>query len=283
MTTAFLKMNGLGNDFVVIDIRREGAGPGPAQIRRIADRRLGVGCDQLILMQSAEPPADLFMRIFNPDGSEAEACGNATRCVARLVGEETGKREVAVRTVAGLLHTWLLDDGRVTVDMGEPRFGWAEIPLAEEMSTLNLDIPVGPLDAPELSNPCAVNLGNPHCIFFVRDITGHRLEELGPLLEHHPLFPQRTNVELAQVTAPDRIRLRVWERGTGITPACGSGACATAVAAVRRGLTERHMAVEVDGGELLIEWTPRNHVLMTGAIALAFRGEMDASLLAVAE
>ena len=280
---AFLKMNGLGNDFVVIDARHDGAAPGPAQIRRIADRRLGVGCDQLIVMEAAEAPADLFMRIFNPDGSEAEACGNATRCVARLVGEETGRREVAVRTVAGLLHTWLLDDGRVTVDMGEPRFGWADIPLAEEMSTLKLDIPVGPLDSPELSDPCAVNMGNPHCIFFVRDITGHRLEDLGPLLEHHHLFPQRTNVELAQIIAPDRIRLRVWERGTGITPACGSGACATAVAAVRRGLTERHMTIEVDGGELTIEWAPGDHVLMTGPVALNFRGELDPGLLAAAE
>lgn len=282
MTSAFLKMNGLGNDFVVVDARRDGVPLRPAQIRRIADRRLGVGCDQLIVMEAAEGPADVFMRIFNPDGSEAEACGNATRCVARLIGEETGKREIAVRTVAGVLPTRLLDDGRVTVDMGEPRFGWADIPLSEEMSTLNLEIPVGPLDAPELSDPCAVNMGNPHCIFFVSDVGGHRLEDLGPLLEHHHLFPQRTNVELAQVTAPDRIRLRVWERGTGITPACGSGACATAVAAVRRGLTERQMTVEVDGGELTIEWDRRNHVLMTGPIALSFRGEMDSSLLAAA-
>lgn len=280
--TAFLKMNGLGNDFVVIDARRDGPLPRPEQIRRIADRRRGVGCDQLIVMEAAEPPADLFMRIFNPDGSEAEACGNATRCVARLLGEETGKSEIAVRTVAGLLHTTLLDDGRVTVDMGEPRLGWAEIPLSEERSTLDLDIPVGPLDEPELSNPCAVNIGNPHCIFFVGDVHAHRLEDLGPLLEHHPLFPQRTNVELAQVNAPDRIRLRVWERGTGITPACGSGACATAVAAVRRGLTERRVTVEVDGGELTIEWTPENRVLMTGPIALSFRGEMDPGLLAAA-
>lgn len=278
MTTSFLKMNGLGNDFVVIDTRSGVARPNAEQISRIADRRLGVGCDQLIVMEPAEAPADIFIRIFNPDGSEAEACGNATRCVARLVGTEQGRDAITVRTVAGLLPTQLRDDGRVTVDMGEPRFGWRDIPLAEAADTLYLDIRIGPIDAPELARPCAVNMGNPHCIFFVDAVSAHRLEELGPLIEHHPLFPQRTNVGLAEMSAPDRLRLRVWERGTGITPACGSGACAAAVAAVRRGLAERRMTIELDGGELTLEWAGNNHVLMTGPTAFSFRGTLDECL-----
>jgi len=276
MSMPFLKMNGLGNDFVVIDARKDDVDPpAPALIRAIADRRLGVGCDQLIVLSHDKDGADALMRIWNPDGSQAEACGNATRCVAAVLGKEAGKREIGIRTVAGLLECRLLDDGRVQVDMGEPQLDWRAIPLAQEQDTRRLDIRVGPVDPPELEEPAAVNIGNPHCVFFVEDVTKHDIEQLGPLLEHHPLFPERANVNFAQVKGPGRIRLRVWERGTGVTPACGSGACATAVAAVRRALTERRVVVEVDGGELEIEWTPEGRVLMTGPVALAFAGTFD--------
>lgn len=287
----FIKMHGLGNDFAVID-RRPGPVPGAAPnsangaaalpeigaaaARAIADRRTGVGCDQIILI---EPPkstlADVFMRIRNADGGEVEACGNGARCVAALLMAETGRPHVVIETVVGLLDAEAASDGRVAVDMGEVRLDWREIPLAKPMDTLHLDLTLGPL-----ADPVAVNVGNPHVVFFVPDAEAVDIARLGPALERHPLFPDRVNVEVASLIAPDRIRMRVWERGVGITQACGTGACATLVAAARRKLAGRRATILLDGGELGIEWLPDDHVRMTGPATVSFTGRLDASLLA---
>lgn len=274
-------MHGLGNDFVVIDARREPLILEPAQRRLVADRRRGVGCDQLILIEPAGRPGDgpedgaaAFMRIYNPDGSESGACGNATRCVASLLMGENGAQRVAIRTAAGLLACRAAPRGLVTVDMGPARLDWREIPLAGPMDTRHLDLRAGLLEG-----PCAVGMGNPHAVFFVEDAEAVPLEVLGPQVEHHPLFPERTNVEVAQILSPGEIRLRVWERGAGITQACGSGACATAVAAVRRGLAGRRTLVRLDGGTLEMEWREDGHVMMTGPVATSFSGTLDAALL----
>ncbi|MDH3792846.1 MAG: diaminopimelate epimerase, partial [Rhodospirillales bacterium] len=239
---AFIKMHGLGNDFVVIDARREPFDLDDAQARTIADRRLGVGCDQLIVMEpAASSTADVFMRIRNADGGEVEACGNATRCVAALLMAERGGERCTVETRAGLLEAKPAGPDRIAVDMGEARLGWGDIPLAREMDTLHLG-----LSADGLSDPVAVNIGNPHAVFFVDDAEAVDLTGLGPRLEHDPLFPERANIGVAQVSGADRLRLRVWERGVGITRACGTGACAAAVAAHRRGLSGRKVEVMLD-------------------------------------
>lgn len=267
----FRKMHGLGNDFVVLDARDRAIPLSIAQRRWIADRRRGIGCDQLIVL---EPPrdklADVFMRIYNPDGGEAGACGNATRCIAATVMAENCKRHAIVETVSGLLDTEAVAGGLVSVDMGVARLDWREIPVGEACDTLHLPLALGPLQ-----DPVGVNVGNPHAVFFVTDAARIDLAALGPVLERHKLFPERANIEVAQVIAADRIRMRVWERGAGITQACGSGACATLVAAARRKLTGRSATVVLDGGELLIEWLPDNHVRMTGGWSESFRGEMD--------
>jgi diaminopimelate epimerase len=277
--TPFLKMHGLGNDFVVLDARRSGLPITSARAAAIADRRLGVGCDQLILLDRPEgdqaSSADVFMRIRNPDGSEAGACGNATRCVASLVGREAGLERVVVRTISGDLPSVLLPDGRVRVDMGPPRLGWREVPLAREMETLHL-----PLALENLADPAACSMGNPHATFFVRDLDALEPDRLGPMLEHDPLFPERANIGFVQVLAPDHLRLVVWERGAGLTLACGSGACAALVNAVRRGLSARSATVSLPGGDLLIEWREADgHVLMTGPVATSFAGELDLEAL----
>ncbi len=272
---AFIKMHGLGNDFVVIDARREPFDLDDAQARTIADRRLGVGCDQLIVM---EPPAsgaaDVFMRIRNADGGEVEACGNATRCVAALVMAERSTETCTVETAAGLLAARSLGPAQVAVDMGEARLGWGEIPLAREMDTLHLE-----LSEDGLSDPVAVNIGNPHAVFFVDDAEAVDLAGLGPRLEHDSLFPESANIGVAQVSGADRLRLRVWERGVGLTRACGTGACAAAVAAHRRGLTGRQVEVTLDGGPLALEWRENGHVVMTGPVAISFRGVLNGGLL----
>jgi diaminopimelate epimerase len=273
---AFRKMHGLGNDFVVLDQRRDPAPVDAAAARAIADRRTGIGCDQLLLL---EPPRDaraqVFMRILNPDGSAAEACGNGTRCVAWLVAAEIGRREVAIETEAGLLAASLDETSIATVDMGAPRFGWNDIPLSREMDTLHVDLRRGPL-----SDPVCTSIGNPHATFFVEDVEAIELAELGPLLERDPLFPERANIGIATVRDRQTIRFRVWERGAGITRACGSGACAALVAANRRGLVGERATVVLDGGELEISWPDRGHVLMSGPVALSFEGTFDAALLA---
>ena len=261
MQLAFTKMHGAGNDFVVLDARAAPIQLAPAQAAALADRRRGIGCDQLILVEPA-PGAAAFMRILNSDGSEAGACGNATRCVASLLFD--GRDAITIRTSAGDLAAERLADGRVRVDMGPARLGWQDVPLAHEADTLHL---------PVKGDPAACSMGNPHATFFTRDVD--LVERLGPALERDPLFPERANIGFAQILAPDRIRLRVWERGAGMTLACGSGACATLVNAHRRGLAGREAAVEMDGGTLGILWREDGHVLMTGPVATSFRGVVE--------
>ena len=271
----FIKMHGLGNDFVVIDARKRKLALGDAAVRAIADRHKGVGFDQLLVLEKAKTKgADVFMRILNADGSEAEACGNGTRCVAGLVMREKGKDAVTVETVAGLLAAESDGDGRVGVDMGTPRLAWREIPLARDCDTLNVPLTLGPLVV-----PVATSMGNPHATFFVDDAEAIDLASLGPKLEHDPIFPERANIGVVQVLSPERLRFRVWERGAGITIACGSGACAALVAASRRGLAKRKAEVVLDGGMLAIEWRGDGHVLMSGPVATSFRGTLDPSLL----
>jgi len=270
----FIKMHGLGNDFVVLD-RRANGGTIPAEAARaLADRHRGVGCDQVIVIGESGM-ADVALRFFNPDGGEAGACGNGTRCVGALLMDERGDDHLAVETPAGVLDIEKAAGGLISVDMGLARTEWNEIPLAERADTLHLGISEGPL-----ADPVAVNMGNPHAVFFVEDAEAIDLARLGPKLERHRLFPERANIGVAQVIGEDRLRLRVWERGAGITLACGSGACAAAVAAHRRNLTGRNLALTLDGGPLDIAYLPNGHVLMTGPVATSFTGELDASLFA---
>jgi diaminopimelate epimerase len=272
----FLKMHGLGNDFVVLDGRRAAIAIDAASACALADRRTGIGCDQVILLEPPRhPTAEVAMRIRNPDGSEAEACGNATRCVAALLHRETGNTRLRIETVAGVLDAEILPDGRVAVDMGPARTGWHEIPLARAMPTDRIELALGPLIA-----PVCTNIGNPHATFFVPDVEAVDLAALGPMLEHDPLFPERANIGIAAVGDHGDIRLRVWERGAGITRACGSGACAALVGAHRRGLVGRRAPVELDGGTLDIAWREDGHVIMTGPVALSFEGAFDCSRLA---
>ena len=268
----FWKMHGCGNDFVVFDERAGSLGLTAARAASIANRRTGVGCDQFIAIEPPPPGsnADAFMRIRNPDGSEAGACGNATRCVVNILARETGRGTQVIRTVAGDLPSEVLVDGRVRVDMGRALLDWTDIPLARPMDTLHLDLTAG-----SAVDPAAASMGNPHATFFVDDVANVVVAELGPKLEHDPLFPERANIGFAQMLAADRIRLRVWERGAGLTLACGSGACAALVNAHRRGLSARRATVVMDGGELEIEWREDGHVLMTGPVVTSFRGEID--------
>ena len=268
-------MNGTGNDFVVVDSRGGDLfRPTADEVRAIANRESGVGCDQLIGIETSAN-ADAFMRIWNADGAEVAACGNATRCVGWRVLEESGRNQVEIATEAGHLTIFRAGDHRVTVDMGQPRLGWSDIPLFEEMDTRGIELQVGPIDAPLLHTPGCVNMGNPHVVFFVDDAEAAPVVEVGPLIEHHFLFPEGVNVGFAHVQAHDRIRLRVWERGAGLTKACGTGACAALVAASRRRLSDRRAVVAMDGGDLLIEWrTGDDHVLMTGDVAVEFDGRL---------
>jgi diaminopimelate epimerase len=276
-TVRFRKMNGLGNDFVVLDVRAHALALKAAQIAAIADRKRGIGCDQVIALEPSEF-ADVFMRIWNADGGEVGACGNAARCVAALLVAERGSPHVMIETESGLLQATLNQDRSVTIDMGAPRFNWDEIPLAEPFDdTRRITLQT---DDPELSAPSAVNVGNPHCIFFVSDVEANDLGRLGPSLEHHKLFPERANISLAQVTGPGSLRLRSWERGAGLTRACGTAACAAAVAAVRRGLTGRVVTVTLPGGDLVIDWREDDdHILMTGPFALDYEGTLPPELL----
>jgi diaminopimelate epimerase len=274
-TIPFVKMHGLGNDFVVVDRRRTPVAIDAQGARALADRHTGIGCDQLILL---DPPrraqAQVAIGIRNPDGSEAEACGNAMRCVAALIRHETGEARIRIETAAGLLDAEWRADGEVAVDMGVPRTRWDEIPLAQPMDTVEVALARG-----TLAGPCCTNIGNPHATFFVRDVDGVDLAALGPGLEHDPLFPQRANIGVAAVADRGHIRLRVWERGAGLTRACGSGACAALVAAHRRGLAGRRAEVRLDGGTLDILWRDDDHVIMTGPVATSFSGVFDAALL----
>jgi len=263
-------MHGLGNDFVVLDARTRGIELPVERISAIADRRLGIGCDQLIVL---EPPtdrdADVFMRIYNPDGGEAGACGNATRCVASLLMKERNADQVTVQTISGLLESQRVGEGMIAVDMGQALLDWRDIPVARACDTNHLPIGAGPLQ-----DPVGTSMGNPHATFFVDDLAGIPLAELGPGLERDPFFPERANIGVAEIVSRERLKLRVWERGAGLTLACGSGACAAVVAASRRGLVDRKADVVLEHGTLGIEWLRDGHVMMTGGISLSFKGEM---------
>ena len=279
-TIPFRKMNGLGNDFVVLDGRRHRLVLDPDAVAAIADRASGVGCDQLVILEPSSR-ADLFMRIYNADGGEVGACGNAARCVAALAAVENERLHVSIETESGLISADVRPDGLVAVDMGPPRMGWEDIPLAEPFhDTRKIELQIGPIDHPVLHSPAVINVGNPHCIFFVDDVEAHDLARLGPLVENHPLFPERANVSLAQVTGDRSLLLRTWERGAGLTKACGTAACAAAVSAARRNLTCRVVTVSLPGGDLMIEWREDDdHIMMTGPYAFDYEGVLPQDLL----
>lgn len=269
----FIKMHGLGNDFIILDQRKDSVTVTESLVRKLAERRLGVGCDQLIVLQASNE-ADIAMVIYNADGSKVAACGNATRCVGALMLTETGRPEVSIATDAGILRAYPAGQGRVTAQLAAPKLDWQSIPLSYEIDAKALPIEAFNSTYP----PVAVSVGNPHLVFWVPDVQAVELEKYGAELEHHPLFPERTNVEIVQVEAPDRLKMRVWERGAGITQACGTGACATLVASVIHGLCERKAEVKMPGGSLQIEWLPEDKggaILMTGDACESFRGVVD--------
>ena len=281
----FIKMNGLGNEIVVVDMRRE-PGSISAVEARAAARPEGAPYDQLMTLHAPRTSGtDAYVRIYNSDGSEAGACGNGMRCIAELLFKETGKHALTLETRAGLLVCWKGERPLVsTVDMGRPHFGWDEIPLAEQFhDTRAIDLQIGPIGKPILHSPSVVSMGNPHAIFWVADVDAYDLGKIGPLLENHPMFPERANISLAQVCSRDQLVVRTWERGAGLTRACGSAACAAAVAAARLHRTERKVTVTLPGGDLLIEWRERDdHVLMTGPVAFEFEGRFDPTLFVTA-
>lgn len=272
--TSFLKMHGLGNDFVVIDTRGTDTAYDEATAMALANRRTGIGCDQFITIEDSAT-ADVRMGIINADGSRVAACGNATRCVGRLILAETGTEEISIETDADILYARAAPGtDRIAVNMGRPRLDAPEIPLSQDLDTLSL-----PISLQGYSDPVGVNMGNPHMVFFVDNAEAVPLAEIGPTLEHHTLYPERANVEFAQVIDRQTIRMRVWERGAGITQACGTGACAVLVAAVRRGLVDRAATLHLDGGPLHIAWDKNDHVWMTGATTLAYEGQINLDAL----
>jgi len=268
MQVPFLKMHGLGNDFVVLDARGKPLTLPVETIRWVGDRHRGVGFDQLVTLEPASD-ADVFIRFHNADGSEAGACGNGTRCAASLILAETGRSSIAIRTTAGLLAAERLADGTVRVDMGPPRLGWREVPLARELDTLHV-----PMQADGVNDAACCSMGNPHANFFVADLGALDVMQIGPELERHPLLPERANIGFVQVLGRDHLRLIVWERGAGFTLACGSGACAALVNARRRGLVDARCTVSLPGGDLVIEQREDGHVLMSGPVATSFKGEL---------
>ncbi len=278
----FVKMNGLGNDFVILDARPRPLEIGTEAARRLADRTNGIGCDQLIILEPVDDTArtagaDVFMRIRNADGGEVDACGNATRCIGWLLAKAGEAQTPVIATNAGLLRTTVNGDETVSVDMGVPKFGWEDIPMTEPFAeTRYIELHVGPRDNPQLSAPSVANIGNPHCIFWVDDLDAHDLAKVGPMIEHHPYFPERVNVSLAHVTGPEALTLRTWERGVGLTKACGTAACAAAVSAHRKRLTGRTVTVTLPGGPLTIHWRDDDHIIMTGAVELEDYAAVDA-------
>jgi len=273
----FSKMNGLGNKIIVADMRgRKEKISSQAAIRIAADE--STSFDQIMEVRDADHEAiDARLRIINSDGSEAEACGNGTRCVVAWLGKQTPKQQYLFKTLAGLLNARVAGE-MVSVDMGMPRFGWQEIPLSEEFSdTTGIELQIGPIDQPVLHTPSVANMGNPHCTFWVSDdVNDYDLERFGPLLENHPIFPERANITLARICARDHLEVRTWERGAGLTLASGSSSCAAMVNAVRKGFIERIARVSVPGGEMQIEWREDNHVIMTGPTQFEFDGLLDA-------
>lgn len=269
----FLKMHGTGNDFVLLDARSRPLTMDTALAKRLSDRHFGIGCDQLLVLKKSDK-AEAFMQIFNADGSEISTCGNATRCVADFLMGESGKKEATIETGAGVRSGKRAANGDVEVNMGAPRLGWQQIPLSESRNTLHLGLELG-----LLADPVAVNMGNPHAIFFVRDLAHVKMAEWGRELEHHKLFPERANISAVQVIDETHVKMAVWERGTGITLACGSAACAAVVAGVLRDKTSRKCTVELPGGTLEVEWLKgadnNGEVLMRGPVAYVFKGEIE--------
>ena len=274
--TAFVKMHGLGNDFVVFDARDSAIDLRSDRAKAVADRHFGIGCDTVVVIRPGGAQADAGIHFYNADGSESESCFNATRCVARLLLDERGLARVKLSTKGGMLTCSDAGKGMVMLDMGPPKLDWQQVPLAREVDTVNFPLDIGGTNVPV----SALSMGNPHCVLFVPDAEKAPVTQLGPKIETLPFFPNRTNVEFAQVLDQTRIRMRVWERGVGVTLACGTGACATAVAAIRRGLTDRKVEILLDGGSLAIEWRQEDdHVLMTGPTAMPFRGRVDLDAL----
>jgi diaminopimelate epimerase len=272
----FAKMNGLGNEIVIVDLRGSARVLDAAEARAIAARPASHFDQMMVLHKPRTAGTEAFVRIYNSDGSEAEACGNGMRCVGWTVAQLTGRDALKFETRAGVLDVTVAGIDRITVDMGTPRFGWADIPLAEPFhDTRTIELQIGPIDKPVLHSPSVVNVGNPHAIFWVADVAAHDLGRFGPLLENHPIFPERANISLAHVTSPQSITLRTWERGAGLTKACGSAACAATVCAARKGLTGRAVTVTLPGGPLLIEWRADNRIFMTGPVALEHEGVLE--------
>ncbi len=271
-SVAFVKMHGLGNDFVIIDSRISDPNLTSIAIQNICDRHLGVGCDQLIILAHSTK-ADLKLTFYNNDASLSKACGNGTRCCAALLLSELEADECCIETASGLLSCWVDDNGLINVDMGQPKFGWQDIPLSKHMPTDEL-----PLNIQGLTNPSVISMGNPHTIFIVNDVNHIDIKSLGAQIEHHDFFPERTNVEFVQIIDKYNIRIRVWERGAGITLACGSGTCAATVALAQKKLINRKITAQVDGGFLQVHWQKDNHVILSGPIALSFAGTLSENL-----
>ena len=280
MSFYFRKMNGLGNDFVVLDARRNSVTITEEKARAIADRQLGIGCDQLIVMENS-PIADVRMRIWNAEGGEVPSCGNASRCIADLIFDEMGTNTATISTKGGLLIASKAGDKMVTIDQGVPKFGWKDIPLSEPFAdTRHIEMQYGPIDHPLIHSPSVVNVGNPHCIFWVDDLNVVDLGRAGPMLENHPLFPERANISFAKVVARDHIFLQVWERGAGLTKACGTAACATMAAGHRIKIIDAKCKVTLPGGDLFMAVRESDgHILMTGPVAYEFDGFLPAGLL----
>jgi len=279
MTTAlpFRKMNGLGNEIVVVDLRGSSRVLSAGEVRAIA-RRPGSQFDQMMVLHDAKAAGtEAYVRIYNTDGSAAEACGNGMRCVGWTVAQQTARAAMNFETVAGVLDVKVEGIDRITVDMGKPRFGWQDIPLAEPFhDTRTIELQIGPIDKPLLHSPSMANIGNPHAVFWVEDVNAYDLARFGPMLENHPLFPERANISLAKVTSPGSITLRTWERGAGLTRACGSAACAATVCAARKGLTGRKVVVTLPGGDLEIEWRTDDRIFMTGPVEVEHDGVLEA-------
>ena len=278
---AFRKMNGLGNDFVVIDARERAVTISEAQVLAIADRKTGIGCDQLIVMEKSSL-ADVRMRIWNAEGGEVESCGNASRCIADIVMEERGASSVTIDTKGGFLVGKRAGKLMVTIDQGTPRFDWDQIPLSEKFAdTRHIELQVGPIDAPLMHSPSVVNVGNPHCIFWVNDLDVINLGRVGPMLENHPLFPERANIEMAKVVSRNHVIVNVWERGAGLTKACGTAACAVMAAGHRIKIIDAQCRVTLPGGDLMMAVDESNgHIIMTGPLAYEYEGVLPEGMLA---
>src|SRR5262245_1944872 len=263
----FHKMNGLGNEIVIVDLRGSTRAFDAAQARAIAAGQASRFDQMMVLHDAVDPRTEAYVRIYNADGSEAEACGNGMRCVGWLVAKATGREALMFETKAGVLDVRVSGVGRISVDMGTPRFGWRDIPLAEPFhDTRSIKLQIGPIDRPILHSPSVANVGNPHAVFWVDDVGAYDLARIGPLLEKHPIFPERANISLAHVVSRQAITVRTWERGAGLTKACGSAACAATVCAARKGCTDRRATVMLPGGPLEVEWTAQGRILMTGPV-----------------